>query len=457
MSHTYTAADVLVSVVIPMYNAEQHLKKTLDSILGQSYQRLEIIIIDDGSTDNSKTIAEEYAGKDTRIQLHTQNNKGAAPARNRGIALASGKYILFLDADDLFEPDMVSHLLTRAEETTADIVICNFTTILSSTREVQELCAFNMKFLRQHVNPYCCCPRTESPENALQLIGAAAPWNKLFRTEFIRSNKLEFLSLSSANDLTFVYSACILAQRISFIDLPLVTYIIWKDSISHAHSRNIDNTPIAYAALLQNIKKHHLWPQLQNTFTISAAHTMAWNLLNTTHSPEKVNAHVEKWKKELPLDSRLLSVVSNPFVCVYLAIFSPEYTLILPEINEQLLSEIQELAGINQFPQLPVQILYASRQVEPQRVVYPVAMPVTVPETASDMQAVDLCRAAAKAPLVLYPGCSSEIISRAIKAQKIKYFLNRLAFLSPTAKTKRRILRLRIKNLQQLNRILQRD
>lgn len=115
----------LISVIIPVYNAEKFLKQCLDSVLGQTYENIEVIVVNDGSLDGSLTILKSYAKKDNRIHIVDQENQGVAVARNVGLANAGGDYILFVDADDWVESDIAENLLTLLEETPdADIAVC---------------------------------------------------------------------------------------------------------------------------------------------------------------------------------------------------------------------------------------------------------------------------------------------------------------------------------------------
>lgn len=114
-----------VSVIVPVYNVEKYLARCVDSITSQTYENLDIILVDDGSTDNSGRICGEYAKKDTRIRVIHQKNKGASAARNCGITAASGNYIGFIDSDDWIDKDMYELLVNTAIEHHADIVRCD--------------------------------------------------------------------------------------------------------------------------------------------------------------------------------------------------------------------------------------------------------------------------------------------------------------------------------------------
>ena len=115
----------LVSVIIPVYNVEKYLNQCLDSVIAQTLTDIEIICVNDSSTDGSLGILEEYEKKDKRIRVVTQPNSGAGAARNRGLSMASGKYLSFLDSDDFFEPDMLELAYQKAEEDSADFVVFN--------------------------------------------------------------------------------------------------------------------------------------------------------------------------------------------------------------------------------------------------------------------------------------------------------------------------------------------
>lgn len=113
-----------ISIIVPVYNAEKYLHYALNSICGQTYQNLEILLIDDGSTDNSLKCCEEWAKKDTRIRVFHQENAGASAARNVGIEMATGQYVMFMDGDDWIESNMLEILYKQAEKYQADAACC---------------------------------------------------------------------------------------------------------------------------------------------------------------------------------------------------------------------------------------------------------------------------------------------------------------------------------------------
>lgn len=126
----------IVSVIIPVYNVERFLKECVDTVLEQTYQNLEIILIDDGSTDDSPGICDTYALKDNRIKVIHQQNQGAAVARNTGLENATGEYIVFVDSDDFINEKMIEKLYIALKQTDSDLSICNFKYTSENGKEI---------------------------------------------------------------------------------------------------------------------------------------------------------------------------------------------------------------------------------------------------------------------------------------------------------------------------------
>ncbi|MGN1326481.1 MAG: glycosyltransferase family 2 protein, partial [Clostridia bacterium] len=126
-----------ITVIMPVYNVEKYLEEAIDSVIYQTYQNLEIILIDDGSTDNSGNICDEYAKKDSHIKVIHQENKGLSGARNTGLDIATGEYIMFIDSDDIFPKDACEKMLKFMEEKDADYIVGNYTN-MSEEGEIWE-------------------------------------------------------------------------------------------------------------------------------------------------------------------------------------------------------------------------------------------------------------------------------------------------------------------------------
>ncbi len=177
-----------ISVIIPIYNTEQFLKECVGSVLDQSYQDLEIILVDDGSTDLSGMICDQYASRDGRIKVIHQKNEGLSVARNTGVKLASGEYLCFVDSDDRVAPDYIKKLLKNAILYSADVSYCDFLIWDGSSGNCLDYAVEDEPF----------CMGADKIWNLLTLTGNKSKesvplivaWNKLIRTEIAK--KIEF-------------------------------------------------------------------------------------------------------------------------------------------------------------------------------------------------------------------------------------------------------------------------
>lgn len=198
-----------VSVIIPVYNVEKYLRECLDSVVNQTLKDLEIICVDDGSTDGSPAILAEYAAKDPRLTVITQANAGAGAARNRGLDVATGEYLFFFDPDDYAATTMLEKLVARADATNADVVLAGRRTLDAATGKISE---FLWPLPR-----LSALGETFPPEAAKTLVAdvGTAPWNKLFRRSFIADEKIRFQEVRRSNDVAFVCTALYAALRLA--------------------------------------------------------------------------------------------------------------------------------------------------------------------------------------------------------------------------------------------------
>jgi len=205
----------MVSVIMPVYNAARYLDASLGSVLRQTLTQIEIILVDDGSTDDSLAVMKRYQAADQRVSVIQQPNAGAGVARNAGLKVATGKYLSFLDADDIFEPDMLRAAYEHAVALDADI--CIFRAL-----------DFSDKTGRLWIN-HNCHPSDfpgqpfrfeDVTGNPFHIMGFA--WDKLFRRDFVVAGGFQFQALPNANDALFTYSALLQAKRIGFLNRQLV-------------------------------------------------------------------------------------------------------------------------------------------------------------------------------------------------------------------------------------------
>lgn len=212
----------LVSVVIPVYNAQKFLHQALNSIVSQTYRNLEIICVDDGSSDSSPQILEEYKNNDSRIRVYTKENSGGGAARNYGLERATGEYLYFFDSDDIANNNLIEKALDRALETNADIVAFNgYTFVDNDLKNKVRKNGYNRDILnncKKDVFSY-----KDFPDMILSLINIV-PWNKLIRRRIVMDNHVRFDEISSSDDLTFSVMCAAVAERISVIDDALINY-----------------------------------------------------------------------------------------------------------------------------------------------------------------------------------------------------------------------------------------
>ena len=212
--------NIKVSVIMPVYNAEKHLRQCLDSVVNQTLQEIEIICVDDGSTDSSPAILAEYAAADSRFQVCHQQNLYAGVARNNGMRHASGKYLAFWDSDDYFYPEALEKMYAKAEEDQADICLCD-------ANQYYEGIGFEttggMYLVHKHLPAETPFSRKSCPDVILNVINAA-PWTKLFRRSFVAETGLLFQPVRNGNDVYFVECMLALAEAVTYVDEPLLCY-----------------------------------------------------------------------------------------------------------------------------------------------------------------------------------------------------------------------------------------
>lgn len=211
-------AQPKVSVIIPVYNVEKFLPQCLDSVVGQTLPDIEIICVDDGSSDSSLDILKKYAKKDKRIQIIQQQNKFAGEARNAGLAVANGEFLSFLDSDDFFEPEMLEEMYAKAIEDDADVVVCSY----KKYDQTQERDTYQRK-LNARMLKYAPIVPEEFCDKLFNYC-FPTPWTKLIRHDLFKKNNLRFENLKKCNDLTCVYLTMATARKISFVNKPFVHY-----------------------------------------------------------------------------------------------------------------------------------------------------------------------------------------------------------------------------------------
>ena len=293
-----TVDNIKVSVILPVYNVSSYLRQCLDSIVNQTLKDIEIICVDDGSTDDSPEILKEYEEKDKRIKVYYRENAGAGAERNFGIQKASGKYLSFLDSDDFFEPDMLEEAYKKAEECSAELVMFR-SDQYESEKGTYKSVPWTLRM--EELPPYAPFNRRQMTANVFKVeVGWA--WDKLFLKSFVEEKHLLFQEQRTSNDMLFVFSAVVLAKRIAVVDKVLAHQRRdTKDSLSKTREKSWNCFYNALCALRDRIKEEGVWWELEKDFINYALHFSLWTL-NTLAEPTHTmlqNKLLDEWFEDL--------------------------------------------------------------------------------------------------------------------------------------------------------------
>ena len=204
---------IKVSVIVPVYGVEKYIEKCLISLVNQSLEDIEIIVVNDGSKDNSQAIIDKYRNEvPGKIHSFIKDNGGQGSARNLGIQMAKGEYISFVDSDDYIQPDMLAKMYEKAKESNADVVICDYYNVDEN---------YNLVKIEKE--------KKYSNDNKINgLLASKAVWNKLYRKDLI-SNRV-FRTNKWYEDLDFTIKTIYDAKKIEYIDEPLYNYVLRSGS-----------------------------------------------------------------------------------------------------------------------------------------------------------------------------------------------------------------------------------
>ena len=209
-----------VSVIIPVYNAGKYLEECLNSICSQTLKEIEIICVNDGSTDDSAVILNEFAGQDDRFIILEEKNRGAGAARNSGLEIAKGEYLSFLDADDFFEPTMLETAYNACVTNRVDITVFRSDQYYTDTKEYSPQAWSIRSNLLPDTVPFSA---NDVKKDIFQLF-VWWPWDKLFSSDLIKKHNLRFQVQRTTNDLYFVVIAFLLANKVMIVDDVLAHY-----------------------------------------------------------------------------------------------------------------------------------------------------------------------------------------------------------------------------------------
>lgn len=256
------AAYIKLSVIIPVYNAEQYIGQCLDSVLNQSLKELEVICVDDASTDSSARIIRQYQKRDSRVKLlKNETNLYAGICRNRGLETAGGEYIHFLDADDLVEEDAYAKYYDLAETYGLDVLKGRSRSFDNLTGEISTTGLLD--FAKVPENKFDqVLTFAEEPEVFSHI--SVVPWNGIYRREFLLEKGIRFNHLICVNDRSFFNEVCIAAEKILLTRESLVRYRVNnQESLVGRRARNFECQFASYEIVLEQCRKYDIQGSLR--------------------------------------------------------------------------------------------------------------------------------------------------------------------------------------------------
>lgn len=233
----------LISVIIPVYNGEKYLSQTVESVLNQSFGDFELLLIDDGSTDNSKSIIASFQKNDDRVRCVFKENTGVSDTRNKGIASAKGDYIYFADADDILHKDILLEL-KKVIDCGYDIAVCNYLTFRDSCHF--ETASSNSRAVNIEID--------ELLNKGLM----TSIWTKLISKKLLLDYDILFdINMTYGEDLFFCLKSCIACKKIGFVDKKLYAYRLGNGATAKYHPNLYEHYKAAYNDVKQFGIKHN--------------------------------------------------------------------------------------------------------------------------------------------------------------------------------------------------------
>ena len=290
----YYPDRVAVSVIIPVHNTEKYLKSCLDSVQQQTLHEFECLCVDDGSSDGSWDILKTYESSDSRFRVLKNAGETAGGARNTGIDEARGEYIICLDSDDFFEPDLLQALYERAKADDLDLAVCCADSYLDEEKRFDVAAGVVRADLWRRMGGRAFCPHADMPETMFQLV-SASPWNKLWKASFVRERGLRYQSLRNSNDTLFSYMGLMQARRVALVDKVLVHWRVRRHSLTRRLDRHPDCFIDSLAALAAGVSAHPEAAVVESSLMALCVDVAMWR---TDALPRPVQAKVKAAMRE---------------------------------------------------------------------------------------------------------------------------------------------------------------
>ena len=286
-----------VSVIVPIYNVEKYLEKCINSLLSQTLEDIQIILVNDGSKDNSGNIAKEYEKNNkNRIIYVEKENGGLSDARNYGLKYATGDFIAFLDSDDYIEKNAYEEMFNKAIEENADHVECDF------------IWEFPNKIRVDKQYPY------KNKKEMLSFVRVVA-WNKLIKRQLIIDNNLEFPKGLRYEDVEFTYKLIPFINKFTYVDKPFIHYVQREGSIANVQNERTAEIFTVLDNVIEFYKKNNIYEEYRDELEYNYARYLLCSSLKRmckikdktirekllTESWERLNSNFPNWKENVIL------------------------------------------------------------------------------------------------------------------------------------------------------------
>ena len=297
-----------VSVIVPIYNVEKYLEKCINSLLSQTLEDIQIILVNDGSKDNSGNIAKEYEknNKDKVIYVEKENG-GLSDARNYGLKYATGDFIAFLDSDDYIEKNAYEEMYNKAIEENADYVECDF------------IWEFPNKIRIDKQYPY------KNKKEMLSFVRVVA-WNKLIKRQLITDNNLEFPKGLRYEDIEFTYKLIPFLNKFAYVDNPFIHYVQREGSIANVQNERTAEIFTVLDNVIEFYKKNNIYEKYRDELEYNYARYLLCSSLKRmckikdktirekllTESWERLNLNFPNWKENVIL--KTVNICKNKYM-----------------------------------------------------------------------------------------------------------------------------------------------
>lgn len=263
-----------ISVVIPVYNSEKYLRKCVDSILAQTLKEIEIILVDDGSTDQSGAICDEYA-KNPNVKVVHQKNSGPAITRNNGIHLATGEYIGFVDSDDYIDPEMYEDLYNIASLKNIDIVTCGYNIV-----QGENITPKSIPLEPERIFDEAGIKKILYKANEKHLLWF--PVKSIYRTEIVHKNNILFPNLNNGEETIFILESMLNSKSMYYIDKTYYNYVQTPDSLTRVKYKEnyTERLETLYKLKMETYKKYKFSGYEADTYKYTMEHTLPLLLSN---------------------------------------------------------------------------------------------------------------------------------------------------------------------------------